>query len=245
MRHSEGGTTTTGPGAFRQVFTLSHQQMTAGEQTSAALEDNVKQKGKDAKNAQVIAKTAELQNWNAGKAKFYDLAEMKMNSVLAAATYVKLTNHVKGIKAGSKTLKLPGDLSVIFGFDEKEANIRLGGGAGGPLTKRDIGVLKKEWNNWANDFYGELINAQFGMDVWELKGSTSRKTSYQILTEEVVIDQLLKGSKKFLKRITKPKKIKAKKQSTKPKYGKKRKAKQTIHQQMVVAKSGRRYKASS
>jgi hypothetical protein len=58
---------------------------------------------------------------------------------------------------------------------------------------------------------------QIADDLWELRGSTSRRDSYEILMQQVVEKQLLKKRKGFkLKRVgKKPAKIKAKTQTTK------------------------------
>ena len=210
--------------SFNQKFTLSHRQMTAGEQVSSALKNEVSRKSSDAKGAENLVKTQELKNYNIGKQNFYDATEIHMNSVMAAATFVQLGNNIKTVKVAGKRINVPGSFDIILTFDELEFNRAYGQ----KRFKKDINVLQKEWERWAEGaLFNILSNAS---DVWELKGSSSRKESTEALMQRAVESHVVKARKNLVikSKSGKAKKPKAKKQTTKAApVGKKKKARTT------------------
>ena len=227
MSHPEttaGSGKLTGDKAFNQKFTLSHRQMAAGEQVSTALKDEVSRRSLDAKDAEGIAKTQQLKSYNIGKQKFYDATETHMSSVMAAATLVQIGNNTKNVDVGGQSFKVPGSFEVLLTFDE----IAFNRAYGQKHFKKDINVLKKAWEDWAKRSLTNILGSQKNAaDIWELKGSSSRKESTEALMQRAVESHIVKARKNLVLKTTsgKAKKPKAKKQKTKATpVGKKKRA---------------------
>ncbi len=187
----------TGDKAFNQKFTLSHREMTAGEQVSTALKDEVSRRSLDAKDAAGLNYLD--RKLNIGKQKFYDATETHMSSVMAAATLVQIGNNTKNVNVGGQSFKVPGSFQVLLTFDE----IAFNRAYGQKHFKKDINVLKKAWEDWAKRSVTNILASQKNAaDIWELKGSSSRKESTEALMQRAVESHIVKARKNLVLKTT-------------------------------------------
>tara|TARA_Y100001938_G_scaffold150547_1_gene241990 strand:+ start:3318 stop:4871 length:1554 start_codon:yes stop_codon:yes gene_type:complete len=206
------GATLRGDDAFGHSFSTSHKEgSTIGQRSAMHLRQKIsgsrvaaEQNEKEFLKAGDLERAAEM----AGRESFYSTILTEMNNIVPAATTVRAYTGKTEKISGSE---VPGSVLIDLEFDELEAQTAIG------MSKKiDVRPLREQFEEWAatwektleDRLIEALKNPNDPLNVYELRGSDSKRVAIEKIAERALVDNIVKGSKgefKAAKKTQKPK----------------------------------------